>query len=149
MSRYSLRSRAKDEYKLSEEAARAQVLELLEFYGIDVDAITEDERKRATESMLDALVRYFRLGFLEVVKAPTFKVVQHLQRAPGEVTTIEYTEIQGKHKIVMDSYDAKAFYKRAYALMGSLSGLGDDAMRLLRGVDLQVVEALGIVFLAA
>ena len=57
--------------------------------------------------------------------------------------------LQRKHKIVMDSYDAKAFYKRAYALMGSLSGLGDDAMRLLRGVDLQVVEALGIVFLAA
>ena len=136
------------ESKVSEEVARAQVQAILDHYQIDVEGIPDGDIKRGTEGALEKLVSFARQGLFEVTPSP-FKITQHLKAPPGEIKDIAYPELGGRHKVAMDAYEPKAMYKRIQGLMGAMCELGDDAMRKLNGVDMSVMECLGMLFLSA
>jgi len=48
----------------------------------------------------------------------------------------------------MAGKQADDHYGKAYALMGSLSSLGEDAIKQLKSVDLSLAEVLGLIFLS-
>ncbi|MBE3064730.1 MAG: hypothetical protein IMZ69_06895 [Spirochaetes bacterium] len=138
----------KPDYKLADEPARAQVALILEHYQIDTADIPDKKQRGSTEAALEKLVGYVRQGMIEVCESP-FKIIQHLKHPPGNVATIEYPELQGKHKVAMDARPTEEIYARIYELMGSLSGLGSTAFSAIQGVDLSAVECLGLLFLSA
>jgi len=132
---------------LADEAARAQVTAILEHYQIDVDGIPVDTLKAATDASLEKLVGFVRQGLIEV-KDP-FAIVQHLKHPPGQERDITYANLKGEHLVAMDGHDPKAYYKKSFALMGALSGWGDEALRSLSDVDLSAALCLGMLFLSA
>ena len=132
----------KPEAKISEESAQAQVFSLLEFYQIDVESLPADRRPNL-EFALDKLAGFVRQGLVEI-QAP--KVIHHLKNPPGAVPAIEYGEVGGINTVAMDRRDPKDTYGRIYELLGSLSGLGADAIQALKGVDLIVAENVGVLF---
>jgi hypothetical protein len=135
--------------KLSKEVAHDQVMVLLDYYGIDVNDLDGKQNKQAMVSTLNKVVGFVREGLVEIaLKDGALTITQALVKPPGEVKTIEYGEVHGKHKTAMDGKGDDSNYTKIYALMGSLSGLGDTAIKALKGKDLSVVECLGTVFLA-
>ena len=147
MSSYALSKTKKK--KLSEEAAHDQVMELLDYYGIDVDDLDGKQNKQAMVSTLNKVCGFIREGLVEIkVKDGALMVTQTLAKPPGDVKTIEYGEVHGKHKTAMDGKGDDSNYTKIYALMGSLSGMGDTAVKALSGKDLSVVECIGTIFLA-
>jgi hypothetical protein len=132
---------------LSEESATAQVLDLLEYYDINVMRIPVEERGKV-ESALQQLVGYVRRGSVEVSRDKDQKISVTVNLSDGG-TAIEFKEIGARHKLVMDRVKDGGTYSRIYALMGSLCGLGTGAIEKLQARDLAVVEILGMVFLAA
>ena len=106
--------------------------------------------KAATETGFNRLQNYFRRGLIEIRRdAGKFVIVQHLEAAPGDIKEIVYQELRGELKAAMDGFKQTDSYKRQHALLGALSGLGDTAIRALRGVDLSVAETLALVFMSA
>ena len=144
MGRFSI---PEPEYKLSRETGDAAVAELLGYYGINLGVLADDQRE-AIEAMCARLSGYYRLGLVENIReGGVLKVKQHLQDPPGEVREIVYGRIGGKHRLAGDRYKENERYAKLYAIMGSLSGLGETGIVALSGVDLSVVEVLGILFL--
>jgi hypothetical protein len=137
-----------DKYKLSEESARKTFDEFIDYYEIDPEDIKETEAKNGLERVVEKMIKYIRLGRVEIkIEKEGMKVIQHLKRPPGEMKEIEYGEISGRNKTQMKDKNPNDFHGRLYAMMGSLSGLGEKAMLDLKGVDLALVECLGALFL--
>lgn len=128
---------------ISEESAQAQILALLDHYQIDVETFESDQRG-PLETSLRKLAGFVMQGLVEI-QAP--KVIQHLRTPPGAVPTVEYGEVNGNNTVAMDGKGQKDSYARSFALLGSVSGLGEDAIRALKGIDLVVAETIGVVFL--
>lgn len=143
-------TRKATDFQISEESATDQVVELLDYYDIDVDRLTEGEDRAgsALEKALDHVRDGFRSGRLELVRDNTGKltVVHHLKGA-GE--PLVYQEISAKAKLAMERFDPAAGYSRLYAFMGALCGIGKGAIEKLPPQDLALVEVLGTVFLTA
>lgn len=139
----------KKEFVLSEETATKAVVELLTFYDYDIDALEPAERK-STEKALKEIVGFYRQGRFENGKsddgAPT--VIQHLQETPGTLKSITYGEFTGEVRV--QSGDGLEIKKETftfiYRTLGLLSGIGEDALKKLRGGDLKAMEALGNLF---
>ena len=144
MSNFSLRRTA--DMPISEESAREQVLALLEHYDIDIDSM-DSERKGSAEASFEKLTRFYRMGIFENATADSFKVIQHLKQAPGAVKDLTYSEISGKNRIASDGKKSDQRMSMVYAMMGSLTGLGEGPMQDLSGIDLAAMETLGLVFL--
>ena len=134
------------ESKVSAEAAREQLDVLYSYYEIDFDDMPEKlgEALKATDRKL---VKAVQKGRIEIGTDDNgiIKVTQHIRN--GE--PLEYREIDGSAKIAMGGKDENDSYGKAYALMGSLCGLGETAITQLKSHDLSVVECLGTVFLQA
>ena len=147
MGRFSL---VKDEsaYVLSAEAAQAQVMVVINYYKIDIDAQPDRKSQKAIEGMCDRLSNAYRAGLLENVKdGNILRVKQHLQSPPGEAKELLWDRMSAKAKLATDGYDQDDRYARAYALVACLTGLPPDAVKSLQGVDLGVAEDLGLLFL--
>lgn len=134
------------EYKLSEEAAQEQLDSLLDYYEIELEDLPEAQRQ-AVKASVRKLVKAIRIGRLEIDFDGNGAVVVRQNIRAGEPLT--YREIDGKAKVAMGNKEANDSYGRAYALMGSLCGLGETAISQLKGPDLSLVETLGVVFLQA
>ena len=145
MSKYSLK---KKKYDISAEVAMDQVMEFLETYDIDVDAIENKKGKSGVESSLNKLVNYVRSGAVEIEKKDgKITITQHLSIPKGDVTTLVYASIQGKNKVEMDGCEDNDRYTMIYQLVGSLCGIGSEGIKKLEGKDLSVAEVLGAIFL--
>jgi hypothetical protein len=147
MGRFSL---VKDEskYKLSAEAAQAQVMQVIEYYRIDIDSQPDRKSQKAIEGVCDRLVTFYRMGLLENFKdGAVLRVKQHLTRPPGESTELLWDKMSAKAKLATDGFDQDDRYARAYALIACLTGLPPDAVKSLEGVDLGAAEDLGLLFL--
>lgn len=131
--------------KISEENAVVEVQKFCERYDLDTEPV-EGEINKALESFLDSVTEYVSLGYLEF-NHDKFEITQHLQDPPGDVKELVYGQIGGAQKRAMDGYGSDEHYGKVYALMGSACGL-EEAIEKLKGVDLKVVEALGLAFLA-
>jgi hypothetical protein len=116
------------EYKLSEEAGRAAVLEFVSFYDVEFG----DKPDKNFDGLMDDLVKYYRMGLLENRKDDNlgFCVVQHLKSGQD----LTYREMKGSDRLVADRFDVKTeANEKVNAILGKLSGLGDDAiMKLMR-----------------
>jgi hypothetical protein len=147
MSKYSL---SKTTPKVNEEAAQASLMELLEFYRVDVDDIEDAAQKGGAESILNKLKGAYMRGAIENLRDDKgFQIVQHLEAPPADVKAITYSELKGIHKLAMDGYKETETVHRQHALLGSLSGLGAPAIKTLAACDLSVAECLAFVFFSA
>ena len=142
-------------YILSKEAAESEVKKILKYYELDIDDIEDKEQKKFIKANYDRLIKAARLGRLEVKIEKGISVIQHCRlfdekgnsNALGEIIT--YKEINGEAKSATAGKEATDFYGRIYAVMGSLSGIGEDGIKKMRGVDLSLCEVLGAIFLSA
>ena len=133
-----------EKYILSKDSAKNELQKMLDYYEIDIDEIEDKKLKDAIKSGYDRLIKAVRLGRLEVKTDNEIKVIQTLRND----TKIEYREIDGKAKVQMAGKKEDDYYGKSYALMGSLSGLGENAISQLKGVDLSLAEVLGMIFLS-
>lgn len=136
----------KKDYKLSEESALESLRELLEAYDFDIDGETNQETKQIKETIAESLLEYFRLGYLSLGD-DGITIIQKLKRPPGDVQEIKYGEFKGENKMAMDKFKAEQIQSKAFALVGSVSGLGIDGIKQLKKYDCKVAEAVGMLFL--
>ena len=132
-------------YILTKENAKNELQKMLDYYEIEIDELEDDDLKKAIQQGYDRLVKAVRLGRLEVKIENGIKIIQKLRDG---TKTIEYREIDGKAKTEMAGKKVDDNYGKAYALMGALSGLGEGAIKNLKGVDLSLAEVLGLIFLS-
>jgi len=135
----------KKEYKLTKKNAGNELQKMFDYYEIDIEEIEDKDLKKAIMQGYDRLIKAVRLERLEIKTEEGIKVIQTL-RSNGEKIT--YREIDGIAKAAMDGKDLNALNQKAHALMGSLSGLGEGAIKQLKGVDLSLAEVLGLIFLS-
>ena len=131
--------------KLSKKNAKEYLQKMLDYYEIDIDEIEDKKLKNAIKQGSDRLIKAIRYGRIEFKFENGIQVIQTL-RSNGE--TITYEEINGEAKTAMAGKHEDDFYGKSYALMGSLSGWGESAIKKLKGVDLSLVEVLGMIFLS-
>lgn len=152
MSKYSISNRKK-QFDISEEVATEQLVELLDYYDIDVERLTAGETKEeklaaaGLEKSLDQIRDAIRAGVVEIVRDGSGKMTVVQTISNGEKLT--YGEVSSKAKLAAEKFDQNAGYSRIYAFMGSLAGCGDTAIKKLPARDLGIVEVLGTVFMNA
>ena len=134
-----------EKYVMTKESAKNELKKMLDYYEIDIDEIEDKDLKRAILQGYDRLVKAVRLGRLAVKIEDGIKILQTLRDG---ATVIEYREIDGTAKTERAGKAADDNYGKAYALMGSLSGLGEGAIKKLKSVDLSLAEVLGLIFLS-
>ena len=131
-------------YKLSKESALNELNKMLDYYEIDIEEIEDEQLKAGINAAMGRAIKAVRLGRLQVKVENGIEVIQTTRS--GEV--IKYREIDGEAKTSMAGKKSDDHYGKSYALMGSLSGLGESAIKKMKGVDLSLVEVLGMIFLA-
>jgi plasmid stabilization system protein ParE len=134
----------KKEYILSKSAAENELEKMFDYYEIDVDEIEDKDLKKAIKQGYDRLIKAVRLGRLQIKIEQGITVIQTLRN--GE--ELVYKEINGEAKMAMAGKEQNDYYGKSYALMGSLSDWGEGAIKKLKGVDLSLVEVLGMIFLS-
>lgn len=139
------RFRIEKTLKISEASAIEEVKTFCKRYDLDTEPV-DGEINETLESILEVITEYVSLGYIEF-DHENFSITQHLQYPPGDVSTVEYDRINGKRKRAMDGFEDTEQNGKIQALMGSSSGLGIEGMEKLQGVDLKVMEALGMAFL--
>lgn len=128
------------EFKLTEEDARTQVQAFLDHYDFDPADLDDSSARVNVEQALKGLIKQVRRGKLEF--RPDGTATQTLEGG----TTMVYAELGAQAKKSMKG-DTTDFYGKIYALAGALTGLGETAILKLKGVDMSIVENLGLVFL--
>lgn len=130
-----------NENHIPEEAAKAQVDILIEYYDID-------REKELPKSAIPDLERHIMRGRVTIeLVDDELKVYQNFKKPINETTGLEYKEISGMNKKQMKSA-AKSHIEQVHSLMASLSGGGADKIARLSGVDMSAMEALGNLFLS-
>lgn len=148
MSKFALK---KKEFDLSEESAHEAVMEVLEFYEIDIDNILDPIGKTSAEQAMTKIQSAYRAGRLynKINDKGEFTIIQKVKNSEGVETEMIYAELRAKHKLAMDGKKDAQNYARMYGLLGSLTNVTDTGIKRLRAQDLSIAECLGFVFLAA
>lgn len=132
---------------LSEQVARENLQLFYDYYEFSIDDIKGDSRK-AVDNSETRLIRAIQKGRLKISEDEAgLKITQLLKNPTGDVKEIGYSEISGQSKLAMKGKGEDDNHGRMYALLGSLSGLGEMAFAKLKGVDLSIAECLGLYFL--
>lgn len=134
-----------DKAKLSEEVAEDQLQIFFDYYDIDADSGTE-EQKKAIETAHKKLSRAIQNGLLTITAENGVTVTQILRYPPGDCSTITYNKISGKSRVAMKEKGNE--YSRMYSLLATLAGLPMNAIVALQGQDISVAEYLAVLFLA-
>jgi hypothetical protein len=146
--RRTLASREKEEikYQLSEEVAEDQLIMFLDFYEIrESNFYTEDE-KAVYHACLKRVVDAIRKGRVTFNEDGTF------DQTLSDGRNVHYGVLKGKAKIqnkaVRNESEDAMRTRRQYAMMGSLSGLGTNAIADFSAVDLGVTESVSFLLTA-
>lgn len=131
-------------FKISDEVAYKQIKQLCKKYDIEAKDI-EGEDNGTISGLLEALVEYVRLGYLEIKE--NCEITQHLVDTPGEYKALDYGIIGGKARRATDGFDENEKRGKVYALLDSICKQGKGLIENLTGVDNKVAEMLGMVFL--
>lgn len=146
MGKYSLK---KKDPVISPENAHKQVMQLVERYNIDVDAMDE-AKQEAFEITLNNVAKCITSGHLEVFEDNgELKVRQIIQNSSDKATIKEliYCEARGKDHIAMkEKGNEQAKMLSLMASMCETNG-GFSAIEQLRSSDLSAVEYLSLLFL--
>lgn len=137
--------RKQPDYILSEESALDQIHDFLDYYDIDID--TPKVPKEGLEMALEKVTDYVRRGTVEIARDKEHTPIVTVHLTKGE--TLVFPEIGARHKLVMEKSNGEGGLSRILALMGCLCGMGSIGLEKLPARDLSVIEALGLVFLAA
>lgn len=134
----------KKENVISEDSAREQLDKLLDYYGIDINDLPE-EKKGSTEKLIKAI----RQGRLEVKEEnDECYLEQTILDEKGAVKEkLAYNNKLANAKMAMKSDKDTDHYGRMYSLMGSLCGLGKQAIVDMKPKDLNLAEDIAIIFL--
>lgn len=133
---------------ISAEVARQQLSIMLDYYEIDGESFLDENQSNIFSQTCERLKKAIMKGRLSITSKDGIEVKQHLKNSyAGEVKILDYAEIAGKHKTSMGKHKDTDHYGRMYALLGSLTGMGDAAIRSLKGPDLSTAECLGFLFL--
>ena len=137
-----------EKFLLSEESAEKCVRELIGHYYIDVAKLANENLKASVSQALDILQDGYRRGALENKQTDDggLEVIQTIKDGKDKLV---YKEVTAKNKRAMDGYSAEVIFERQQALLGSLCGLGKDAIGNLKRYDLHLAEALGSIFFMA
>ncbi len=135
-------------YKVSEEVAEEQLEIFMDYYDIDIESIDHKEIQAGLKLSASKAMRAIRKGKLSIeLDGDAIKVTQTFRNKEGVDDTIDYAVIAGRHKVAMKDKTDTDNYGKIYALMGSLSGLGEKAIQSLKGADIGLVESLGGLYL--
>ncbi len=142
------------DFILSEESAKEQLDNLVDFYDIDFEELaTEDDGERAAETITKRLLKAIRKGLIEIVETDDggIEVVQQLKRPVRSIkdNRVTYKEVSGRAKTAMGKYKEKDHASRMYAFLGALSGTDPGTIMSFRGVDMRTAETLGAFFIMA
>ena len=141
---------------ISEESARAQLDVFFDYYEIDAENVGGGENAQdAFDSTVDRLVDAIKKGRVEIEEAEGGLVVRQTCKNRAKTGTqdassaavIEYKEISGAAKDAMKHKKESDNYGKIHAMLGYLSGLGENAIKGLRGVDMSISECIGVLFL--
>lgn len=136
----------KDENKISLQTAKNELKKMMDYYEIEIDEIEDNDLKKAIQQGYDRLVKAVKKGRLKIkIDEKGIIVIQTLKSTGKE---LHYKEINGEAKMAMAGKQVDDYYGKSYALMGSLSEVGETAIRQMKGVDLSLAEVLGMIFLA-
>jgi len=123
-----------DGIQISKEIAEQEFERFADYYMIDVE-----ENKQFQRVIIQALIK----GFIEFEFDEEGPKIKHTTLGGSELV---YGVVSGVAKREMGKVENNNI-DRIYALMGSLSGKGTEAITKLRGRDNTIVEALAV-FLA-
>ncbi len=135
----------KKPFILSEESADKQVDMFCEYYDIDRSECAESQAE-AVETSIKKISKAIRRGTVEISLNDDEDIIvtQTIPLKDESETKIVYGALSGKNKKAMSKQED---YGKIYALLGSLSGLGDTAISKLKGAHLSVAECIGMLFL--
>lgn len=134
------------EDKISLQTAKNELKKMMDYYEIEIDEIEDQDLKKAIKQGYERLTKAVMKGRLKVsIDDKGITVIQTLKSTGKE---LKYKEINGEAKMAMAGKQADDYYGKSYALMGSLSEVGESAIKQMKGVDLSLVEVLGMIFLA-
>lgn len=135
------------ESKISSAVAQQQLDELLNYYEIDKESFLDDNQANIFDQTCGRLKKAIMKGRLSINNEDGIKVKQLLKNSyGGDIDSLNYAVLAGKHKTSMGKHKDTAHYSRMYALLGSLVGMS-DVIKKLEGVDLSTAECLGFLFL--
>jgi hypothetical protein len=129
------------ENPISEESARVQLDQLLDFYDVDLDLVGEDGKMKLLAER--KLIKAFREERIRIENsAEEFLVVQILR----DGTEFVYHELNGMAKVQMERF--KGQHERLYGLLAILSKKPITQIQQISGPDLAIAEYLSLIFLA-
>lgn len=132
--------------KISDESADEQIKMLLDYYDVDPSKMPEDSQK-VIETNLTTIKDSIKSGICEIKKNESGDV-HIIHYRPGKTPSqIVYKTLTGRAKIAMGPKKQTDAYGRIYALMGIISGLGEDFITDLPASELKITEAIGLFFL--
>jgi len=130
------------EFLLTEKDAQGQIDEFLGFYDFDVEDIDDTKSRANVKQAIKSLVKQIHRGRVEF--SPNGTIVQTMENGQK----LNYSVLGGENKSAMKG-DTDDYYGRLYSLVGSLTGIGQTAIRKLTGIDLSIAEGIGLLFLQA
>lgn len=135
--------------------AEEEVEKMFDYYGIDIEMIRDKDSRSNIERAKMKLVKAVTQGRLEFVYENDeggymqLTCVQHLiSRKDGHEQDFRYKEVDGRSKIAMKHCGDDDTMGKIQAMMASLAGVTATSMQKVRGVDLGLMESLGMVFLS-
>ena len=126
---------------ISEQAAKDQFEILVDYYEFEIDDLPDD-LKDSVEFAIKKVVKSIMKGRVEISDSDGLKIIQKMKHNEND---FEYKAISGSAKPEMKDKDSQ--YEKIYALLGSLSGWGKQAVKKLEGIDLSTAESLGMILL--
>lgn len=123
---------------ISKESAREELKRFYEYYELDREELNQKQIE-AIEPIEEHIIKGLQKGMIEFTDDNGFTIVQKLKS--GE--TVNYKEMNGHAKMAMSKKSETDYTGQNYALLGSLSGLGQAGIVALRGPDLKRAEMIG------
>ena len=132
--------------QISEQVAKDQINVFMEYYELEDDMII-DQARVGYEAAVKRIIKNIQRGRLEIKNDDGCKLIQTLRNPSGAIQTITYGVLKGSAKVAMKSKLETDANGKVYALLGSISGLGEMAIQSLEGPDLSLAECIGCLFL--
>lgn len=130
MGKWSLKKKD-DEKKqvMDREAAESQLRIFLEHYNVDFDEYAKkiskmnpDANLENGDEMGDAFADLVQEGKISIEKRDKgVYVIQHLEKKVGEIETIEYCPLKGKHRRIVYDSGAQHFNSQALVMAAAVS----------------------------
>jgi hypothetical protein len=130
---------------ISKENADEQLQIILDYYDIDASALPEKQAS-IVETVGLKIVKAIMRGDCEIKDVDGEPMVIQTTKKGSD---LRYGVITGKSRTEMAKTTDNDHYGKIFSMLGSLSGVGKDAIESLKGPDLVLAEAIGMLFLQA